>query len=109
MPQLLSGRGGDFFRDLLDTPISVGTVHNRLETAAVKATEINQAQDLSGIEVGLLDEIYQANKPVLVGVDAASTYCYLLQSVEHRDEERTLGMASAGCDEPRLRPKLHDC
>ena len=77
----------ELFRDLFDTPISVGTVHNRLETAAVKATEINQAQDLSGIEVGLLDEIYQANKPVLVGVDAASTYCYLLQSVEHRDED----------------------
>ncbi|MEM6452389.1 MAG: hypothetical protein AAF703_19005, partial [Cyanobacteria bacterium P01_D01_bin.105] len=33
------------------------------------------------------DEIFQANKPVLVGVDAASTYCYLLQNVDHRDEE----------------------
>ena len=37
--------------------------------------------------MGLQDEIFQANKPVLVGVDAASTYCYLLQGVEHRDEE----------------------
>ena len=24
---------------------------------------------------------------MLVGVDAASTYCYLLEGVEHRDEE----------------------
>ena len=24
---------------------------------------------------------------MLVGVDAASTYCYLLESVEHRDED----------------------
>ncbi|MGB3298272.1 MAG: hypothetical protein WBA76_08370 [Phormidesmis sp.] len=77
----------ELFRDLFDTPVSIGTVHNRLEAAAVTAAEINQSQDLSGIEVGLHDEIYQANRPVLVGVDAASTYCYLLQGVEHRDEE----------------------
>ena len=77
----------ELFRDLFDTPISVGTVHNRLQSAAAKAAEINQAQDLSGIEVGLLDEIFQSNRPVLVGVDAASTYCYLLKGVEHRDEE----------------------
>ena len=77
----------ELFRDLFDTPISVGTVHNRLQETAEKAAEINQSQDLSDITVGLQDEIYQANKPVLVGVDAASTYCYLLQSVEHRDED----------------------
>ena len=77
----------ELFRDLFDTPISIGTVHNRLESAAATAAEINRSQDLSGIEVGLLDEIFQADKPVLVGVDAASTYCYLLKAVEHRDEE----------------------
>ncbi len=75
------------FRDLFDTPVSIGTVHNRLEAAAATAFEINQSQDLSGIEAGLHDEIYQADKPMLAGVDAASTYCYLLQAVEHRDEE----------------------
>ena len=77
----------ELFRDLFDLPISIGTVHNRLESVAVTATKINQSQDLSGIEVGLLDEIFQADKPVLVGVDVASTYCYLLEGVEHRDEE----------------------
>ena len=77
----------ELFRDLFDTPISIGTVHNRLQETAESAVELNQAQDLSGIEVGLLDEIFQADKPVLVGVDAASTYCYLLESVEHRDED----------------------
>lgn len=41
----------DLFRDLFDTSISAGTVHNRLEAAAATATEINQTQDLSGIEV----------------------------------------------------------
>ena len=77
----------ELLRDLFDTPVSVGTIHNRLTAAAATAAEINQAQDLSGIEVGLHDEIYQSDKPVLVGIDAASTYCYLLQSVEHRNED----------------------
>ncbi|MEM8504088.1 MAG: hypothetical protein AAF716_13160 [Cyanobacteria bacterium P01_D01_bin.1] len=64
----------ELFRDLFDTSISVGTVHNRLAAAAATATEINQAQDLSGIEVGLHDEIYQSDKPALVGIDTASTW-----------------------------------
>ncbi|MBE9080400.1 hypothetical protein IQ241_24445 [Romeria aff. gracilis LEGE 07310] len=57
----------ELFRDLFDLPISIGTVHNRLQATAEQATEINQQH-----------EIFQANKPVLVGVDAASTYCYTL-------------------------------
>ncbi|MGH2415656.1 MAG: hypothetical protein ACRDEA_18580, partial [Microcystaceae cyanobacterium] len=77
----------ELFRDLFDLPISVGTVHNRLQFAATTAAEINQAQDLSEIRVGLHDEIFQGSQPVLTGVDAASTYCYLLQGVEHRDED----------------------
>ncbi|WP_205879135.1 hypothetical protein [Leptolyngbya sp. BC1307] len=74
----------ELLRDLFDTPVSVGTVHNRLQESAEKAAEINQSQDLTDITVGLQDEIYQANKPVLVGVDAASTYCYLLKSVGYQ-------------------------
>jgi len=77
----------ELFRDLFDTSISIGTVHNRLQETAEEAAEINQSQDLSGIAVGLHDEIFHAAKPVLVGVDAASTYCYLLASVERRDED----------------------
>ena len=77
----------ELLRDLFDTSISVGTVHNRLQATVEKAAEINQSQDLSGINVGLQDEIFHADKPVLVGVDAASTYCYLLASVERRDED----------------------
>jgi hypothetical protein len=68
----------ELFRDLFDLATSVGTIHNRLESAAVTAKEINAAQDLSGIKVGLHDEIFQGSQPVLTGVDAASTYCYLL-------------------------------
>ncbi|WP_017326886.1 hypothetical protein [Synechococcus sp. PCC 7336] len=77
----------ELFRDLFDLHISVSTIHNRLQTAAASAMKINQSQDLSTIEVGLHDEIYQGAQPVLAGVDAASTYCYLLQGVETRDED----------------------
>lgn len=59
----------ELLRDLFDTPISLGNVHNRLQSTAATAAEINQSQDLAGIEVGLRDEIDQANKPVLVGVE----------------------------------------
>lgn len=74
------------FQDLLDTPISLGDIHNLLKAAAGRAAAINAAQDLSSIRVGLHDEIFQGNRPVLTGIDAASTYCYLLAEAEQRDE-----------------------
>ncbi|MES2260593.1 MAG: hypothetical protein V4724_18890 [Pseudomonadota bacterium] len=43
--------------------------------------------DLSPIRVGLHDEIFQGSQPVLAGVDARSTYCYLLAVAEHRDAD----------------------
>ena len=83
-----SYRGGvELLRDLFDLPLSVGTVYNRLQATVATATALNQAQDLAGIEVGLHDEIFQSNHPVLVGVDAASTYCYRLQAVDRCDED----------------------
>lgn len=77
--------------ELLDTmfdyrQISLGTIHNLLQRAVEKARDINNAEELSAISVGAHDEIYQAGQPVLVGMDVASTYCYLLQAVEHCDE-----------------------
>ncbi len=78
----------ELLRDMFDLPISIGTIHNRLQCAAEKAATINRAQDLSAIRVGLHDEIFQGSMPVLAGVDAASTYCYLLAGAEHRDADR---------------------
>jgi hypothetical protein len=49
----------ELLRDVFDLPISIGTIHNRLQAAAQKATAINLTQDLSGIKVGLHDEIFQ--------------------------------------------------
>ncbi len=76
----------EFLRDILDYQISVGTVHNRVNSVVEKAQKINKSQDLSGIKVGLIDEIFQSRLPVLTGIDAFSTYCYLLVGAEHRDE-----------------------
>jgi len=56
----------ELLRDLFDLPISVGTIHNRLQSAADKAAAINLT-DLSAIRVGLQDEIFQGSQPVLVG------------------------------------------
>ena len=77
----------ELLRDVFVVAISASTVRNRLNEAAAQASAINAAQDLSLIEVDLQDEIFQVHRPVLVGVDAASTYCYLLQLAEHRDAD----------------------
>jgi len=69
------------YRDL-----SIGTIHNIINDAVQKAKLINQKQPLSAISVGANDEIYQAGKPVLVGMDVDSTYCYLLAAEDHCDE-----------------------
>ncbi len=65
---------------------SVGTVHNIVHGVLGQARAINQAQDLGRVRVGAHDEIYQANRPVLVGLDAHSLYCYLLAEEAHADE-----------------------
>lgn len=72
---------------LFDWSIGIGIVHNRLQVAAAKVAEINPDQDLSMIRQGLHNEIFQGRMPVLTGVDAFSTYCYLLKAAEHRDED----------------------
>jgi len=77
----------EFLRDLLDVPISVGTVHNIHRDAIARARSHNDAQDLANIDIAALDEIYQNRRPVLVGVDAASTYCFLLSDEAHRDAD----------------------
>jgi len=59
-----------FFRDLLDQPIALGTVHNIVQQAVVEARPINARQDLSGVRAGSHDELFQGGKPVLAGIDA---------------------------------------
>ena len=75
----------EFFRDILDSKISKGGVHNIVYEHLQKAKEINRQQDLSRVREGLHDEIYQAGHPVLVGCCARSTYCYLLSQEKSCD------------------------
>ena len=77
----------EFLRDIFDYPISLGTVHNIVHNAVPPAQRINQQYNLSTILVGAHDEIFQAADPVLVGVDTASTFCYLLSLEDHRDAD----------------------
>ena len=77
----------ELLRDLFDYRISLGTVHNIVHSPVAHARSINQQYDLSTILIGLLDEIFQAGDPVLVGVDAKSTFCFLLSPEEHRDAD----------------------
>ncbi len=77
----------EFLRDLLGVPISLGCIHDVLQSAMRQASTINRDQDLSGIRVGLHDEIFQGATPVLAGVDAQSTYCYILAAERHRDAD----------------------
>ena len=77
----------ELLRDLFDWPISLGTVHNIVRSAVEPARAISSRVDLAGVRIGAHDEIFQAGKPVLVGVDTTSTYCYLLSLEEHRDAD----------------------
>jgi hypothetical protein len=74
-------------RDLFDYSLSLGTVHNFVHRVVPLARRRNDAYDLQRVRLGAHDEIFQAAAPVLVGVDVASTYCYLLSQEEHRDAD----------------------
>lgn len=76
-----SGRGiQELLSCLLDYhDLSLGSIHNLLMRAAGQAAGLNAAEDLSSIDVGAFDEIYQNDQPVLVGMDVQSTYCFLME------------------------------
>src|ERR671921_484651 len=93
----------EFLRDLLGLPVSLGHVHDVLQAAKRQASVVNDEPDLSGIRVGLHDEIFQGATPVLAGVDTASTYCYLLVAEQHRDAD-TWGVHLLDAAERGLRP-----
>ena len=75
----------ELLADLFDYPLSLGSVHNIVHDAVARARQVNDREDLSRVRVGAHDEIFQAGRPVLVGVDAHSTYCYLLSLEDQRD------------------------
>lgn len=77
----------ELLHDHFDHHLALGTIHNVLHQAVTSARAINARQDLSAIHVAAHDELFQAQRPVLVGVDVASTYCYLLSQETQRDAD----------------------
>ena len=75
----------EILRDLFDQKMALGTIHNIVQEAVTTARTVNAAQDLSHVRIAAQDEIFQNGQPVLVGVDAHSTYCYLLSQERQRD------------------------
>jgi hypothetical protein len=57
----------ELFRDFLDHPISLGTVHNIVQAAVEWARQVNARQDLSAVRVGAHDEIFQTVNPYSLG------------------------------------------
>jgi len=94
----------EFCRDLLDWRVSIGKVHNVLQEAVAKAHAYNAEQDLSAVRIGAHDEIFQSGRPVLVGADVQSTYCYLLSLEEHRDGD-TWGVRLLELQDQGFRPE----
>jgi hypothetical protein len=77
----------ELLRDLFNFSISIGTVHNIVRRVIPQAREYNNRQNLSPVRIGLHDEIFQGRVPVLTGLDADSTFCYLLSQEAHRDAD----------------------
>jgi hypothetical protein len=75
----------ELLADLFDYSISLGSVHALVQRALPPARAATARVPLAAVRLGARDEIYQADTPVLVGVDVVSTYCYLLSPEEHGD------------------------
>jgi hypothetical protein len=75
----------EILRDLFHYSCSLGSIHAIAWAAMERARTLNSQQDLSAVGIAAHDEIFQVQQPVLVGIDVASTYCYLLSLEEQRD------------------------
>ena len=75
----------EFFIAVFDHPIALGTVHHIVSESVAPARAISSRVELSTIREGAHDEIFQGRRPILVGCDVDSTYCYLLVEEDNRD------------------------
>lgn len=87
----LNGHGSirgicDHVEAITGCSVSEGTVHGVLSEAATQAQILNQAQNLSALRAGAHDEIFSQGIPVLVGVEPRSSFVYLMQLSDSRDE-----------------------
>lgn len=74
----------ELLRDVFHYSLSVERVHALAHEAMDRARAV-PSPSLAPVRHGAHDELFHSCLPVLVGVDVASTYCYLLSQEEHRD------------------------
>lgn len=74
-------------RDMFDIKVSIGYMSGVINTAAERAQAFDDNVRLEGIRQGANDEIFQGGTPVLTGIDAESSYIYLLEEAANRTAE----------------------
>lgn len=74
-------------QDLMDYHLSIGTIGEYFKQSIASSRVINSAEDLSGIKLGAVDEMFDHGQPILTGIDIPSLYCYLASKESSRDGE----------------------
>ena len=64
---------------LLDTSMSMGSLHHLMAHTATTVDEIHEHEPLEQLSLGAHDELFEARRPILSRVDVPSGHCYLLQ------------------------------
>lgn len=75
------------FDSVLGLHISAGKISSILAEAAGRAAAFDDSIPLESITQGANDEIFQGDTPVLTGIDAESTYVYLLAQAGDRSAD----------------------
>ncbi len=77
----------EFLRDFLGFDISIGSVFNIINDAAIKASDINKSYNLGQVKNSSSDEVFHRNQPIMATVDIPSRYCLQADLCEARDGE----------------------
>ena len=72
---------------IFGTKASIGYISGVINGAAERAQIFDDKIRLEGIKQGANDEIFQGNTPVLTGIDAESSYIYMLEEATDRTAE----------------------
>jgi len=76
-----------FFEHAFEEHISIGKISDIVNGASVRAQAFDDSIRLEGIRQGANDEIFQGSTPILTGIDAESTYIYLMEEGKDRSAE----------------------
>jgi len=73
--------------DMLGIKRSIGYISGIINEAAERAQVFDDSIRLEGIRQGANDEIFQCGIPILTGIDAESSYIYLLEEATDRTSD----------------------